>query len=327
MDPVSVSTPLHGVCRCRDALAAQLLLDRGADVNARDSIGRTPLHAAAYSDHMDTVVLLVDRGADVNARDSNGDTPLHAAAYSRCGNDLVATLLLDRGADVNATGSIGRTPLHAAAVSRCGNVLVAKLLLDRGADMESRDSRGNTPLECAGDGGGSQGGNGVFHLLRNALARRASGLGEDRIETLRRTVLETRVATLALERDYFMSGQRLCEAEDDLRLAEEEANAARRKTRFIEDLDNECFVCLEKFSKTVGTPSFNVVSFPCRCTGNARMVHLHCWAQFPEGEEKCGNCSSATHLVDEAGNNMHVTVRRGERTLTPTRFRGSLRTF
>jgi uncharacterized protein len=63
-----------------DALAAaQVLLDAGAAVNARDRNGRSALHAAAAQGYSDVVKLLVERGADIGAKDADGVTPVDAA--------------------------------------------------------------------------------------------------------------------------------------------------------------------------------------------------------------------------------------------------------
>jgi ankyrin repeat protein len=58
----------------------QLLLDRGADVDARDFLGATPLGWAALRGHKNVAALLLARGALVNARALSGKTPLHLAA-------------------------------------------------------------------------------------------------------------------------------------------------------------------------------------------------------------------------------------------------------
>ena len=55
---------------------AALLVERGADVNAATSDGRTALMRASYGGHTETAALLVERGADVNAATSNGETAL-----------------------------------------------------------------------------------------------------------------------------------------------------------------------------------------------------------------------------------------------------------
>jgi ankyrin repeat protein len=119
----------------------RLLVDRGADVKARDREGETPLHVASRLGHSFAIRLLLDRGADPHARNKKGATPLLLAAET---SEPVVRPLLDRGADVMATDRAGRTPLHAACKWGFDNVI--RLLLDRGADPTARDADGRTPL-------------------------------------------------------------------------------------------------------------------------------------------------------------------------------------
>lgn len=96
--------------------------------------GWTSLHLAAFFGHRETAGLLLDRGADVNARSRNlkfarENTPLHAAA-ANC-QTKTAELLLDRGAEINARDGSGITPLALAAGTK--NDILMILLLERGA--------------------------------------------------------------------------------------------------------------------------------------------------------------------------------------------------
>lgn len=56
--------------------AARLLLDHGADINARGSSGVTPLMTAASRGHVESVRLLLDRGADRQLQNSSGQSAL-----------------------------------------------------------------------------------------------------------------------------------------------------------------------------------------------------------------------------------------------------------
>ena len=77
-----------------------------ADVNARNEYGGTSLMAAAYVS-TEIVKLLLDAGADANARAQDGITALMLAAMS--GNAETVSLLLDAGADASVIDAVGKT--------------------------------------------------------------------------------------------------------------------------------------------------------------------------------------------------------------------------
>lgn len=139
-------TALHRAARNPNPAVAELLLDRGADLNLPDKLGNTPLHRAGFNEEPAVAAALLDRGANLGARETFGDTVLHNAA--RNPNPAVLELLLDRGADIKAVDQFGNTALHEAAAAN-GNPAVVALLLDRGADLGARDEGGRTPLHEA----------------------------------------------------------------------------------------------------------------------------------------------------------------------------------
>ena len=114
----------------------------------RGENGTTPLIAAALAGDVREVRSLLERGANVKARDNFHRTPLIAAAanWSGCDPDLVK-LLLDHGADVNAQNRGGWTAL-AEAVWK-GYVDVVALLLSRGASVGIRAKDGRSALGMA----------------------------------------------------------------------------------------------------------------------------------------------------------------------------------
>jgi ankyrin repeat protein len=126
-------------------------------VHAREFYGRTPLHYASLHGHHQVVQLLLDRGADVDAQDRFGHTPLHLVSqdvdFPRLGFDIAAIkttcmLLLDSGAGVNRRDGNGQTPLHLATM--CGCCAIVQLLLGRGAAVvDAQDKQHSTALHQA----------------------------------------------------------------------------------------------------------------------------------------------------------------------------------
>lgn len=84
--------------------AMRTLIGRGAAINRP---GWTPLHYAASGGDVPAVKLLLERGAEIDARAPNGNTPLMMAAAF--GLIDVADFLLGQGADAAAVNKAGRT--------------------------------------------------------------------------------------------------------------------------------------------------------------------------------------------------------------------------
>ncbi len=160
-------TALHTCARTGRPEAAKLLIAGGASVDPPESWrGQTPLMWAAAEGHADMVRLLVEAGADVNARSTvvtwerqrtdeprdkwlppGGLTPLLLAA--REGRVAAASALLDAGADVNVVDPDRHTALIIALIN--GHFDVAGVLIDRGADVNMEDKVGRTALMAAVD--------------------------------------------------------------------------------------------------------------------------------------------------------------------------------
>jgi ankyrin repeat protein len=122
------------------------LSNRAAIVHSRTLWGDTALHLAVRSGESNMVTLLLEAGADVNAKGDSGVTALHLAAFN--GNMQIAEALLKAGSEVNAVGfRHNDTPLHVAALH--GHANVVKLLLAYGADANAENMLHKTPLQLA----------------------------------------------------------------------------------------------------------------------------------------------------------------------------------
>lgn len=96
----------------------ELLLAKGADVNAKDYEGKTPLRNAASKGHIELVKMLINAGADVNIMSIKGRTALHKAMnpYMKYQNENIEVikLLLENGANTLIIDKDGNTPIMLA---------------------------------------------------------------------------------------------------------------------------------------------------------------------------------------------------------------------
>lgn len=137
---------------------------RGAEAFAADHLfmlvctqSWTALHAAALKGRVEIIQLLLDRGANMEASDEFGGTPLLYACGTPIhpgGDENAAKTLIVRGANVNArylaTGPpliAGSSALHCAAAS--GKTGVVQALIAAGAKVNAVDQLGRTPLDVA----------------------------------------------------------------------------------------------------------------------------------------------------------------------------------
>ena len=156
-------------CAKGDTPLVTLLLQRGADVNARHAHGAAALCLAALGAHLPIVEKLLDQGANVNLADANGRTPLLLAAMGRVQSAVdIVNLLLDRGADGHHQDEEGNTALMLAVFGPPAppwpqreegpqretemidpQVQLVKSLIKKGADVKAMNKAGETALSLA----------------------------------------------------------------------------------------------------------------------------------------------------------------------------------
>ncbi|PNI38269.1 MYO16 isoform 5 [Pan troglodytes] len=166
---------LHLCARYDNAFIAEILIDRGVNVNHQDEDFWTPMHIACACDNPDIVLLLVLAGANVLLQDVNGNIPLDYAVEGTESSSILLTYLDENGVDltslrqmklqrpmsmltdvkhflssggnVNEKNDEGVTLLHMACAS--GYKEVVSLILEHGGDLNIVDDQYWTPLHLA----------------------------------------------------------------------------------------------------------------------------------------------------------------------------------
>ncbi|KAI6316979.1 hypothetical protein MCOR29_006529 [Pyricularia oryzae] len=136
--------PLYHAVRTGNAELVTLLLHRGAEVNAKSSMGQSHLVEVVQGGNVDMMHLLLSHGGDPNARDVTGRALLVHAVNA--GNLEMARQLLVHGADANIRDYTGQAVLNLAATSIPMRMEHVTLLLDHGADANVRDLTGQPLL-------------------------------------------------------------------------------------------------------------------------------------------------------------------------------------
>ncbi|XP_051565407.1 unconventional myosin-XVI-like isoform X1 [Myxocyprinus asiaticus] len=183
---------LHLCARHDNVFAAEVLIEKGLNVNQQDEDLWTALHVACACDHADMVLLLLLAGVNVLLQDVNGNIPLDYATegtetsyilirhLEENGVDMSSMhqmktqrsstmlsdirLLLSSGGTVNQRNDDGVTLLHIACAS--GYKEVVSMLLENGADVQVSDNSFWTPLHLAAKYGQT-------HIVRQLLKHKA----------------------------------------------------------------------------------------------------------------------------------------------------------
>ncbi|KAJ3499726.1 hypothetical protein NLG97_g98 [Lecanicillium saksenae] len=124
-----------------------LLLSKGStDVNAKDKYGASPLHCVKYENKKapNVIKLLIERGADISAKNNQGQTALHLACSEPCLRSFIA--LVKQGADTAAIDLEGQNVVHYAA--HAGNTKLVKVLAQKWPPtlVAARDKHGRNAL-------------------------------------------------------------------------------------------------------------------------------------------------------------------------------------
>ena len=143
-------SPIHRAAENGDVTSIKRELDSGVSVDlptlnvAYTSDGTTPLMLACNHGQDEVVELLIEKGANIMARNSDGGIALHDSVYRDSDSTL---LLLKAGATIDTQSTNGLTPLMIAAMY--GPLSQVEVLLAAGADLHLKDDEGNSALDWA----------------------------------------------------------------------------------------------------------------------------------------------------------------------------------
>lgn len=139
-DRLGGHSPLWFACRNGNLEMVKLFLSNAADLEFSSPVSLISI--ASYHGRTEIVRLLLDKGIDVNCKDSHGQTALISAAQGAATE--VAKLLVERGADVNAESIHGATALIYACDKN--DISVARFLLESGANPNVKAAYGDSPM-------------------------------------------------------------------------------------------------------------------------------------------------------------------------------------
>ncbi|KAI1420286.1 ankyrin, partial [Xylaria sp. FL1777] len=193
----SKQTALTLASSCGYGEIVSLLIEKGANTDARDIYDGPPLLRAVDENALECVRVLVEHGADHSFKDFHGRGILHGCAINARGTIMRYLLKNLTDLDPNAQGDGGETPLHDAV--RRNAEAVVRVLLEYGARTDIEDAHGKTPLRLARD----QDLDRLFDLLRKARLKEIEAGGEPGDEDIDLSKHPKRTNTLAV--DYNIS--------------------------------------------------------------------------------------------------------------------------
>lgn len=138
----------HRALQAGDQELIDLFVRSNFNIHVADEDGTPPLIYALRKGYTVVAKILLDAGADINARDKLGLTPLLiACGKTTHGYKAIAETLIKKGAFINVRDTLGFTPLLLSLSG--GSIALATLLIERGADVLARTRKGQTALSLA----------------------------------------------------------------------------------------------------------------------------------------------------------------------------------
>ena len=136
-------------CERNNLAKVKDILERGADINEKNSSGNTALILASINGYTDTARMLIEKGIRLDEKNNFGFTALIWSSAN--GHEDIAQMLIDKGATLDEKIDGGNTAL--ILVCCYCYTEIARMLIDAGANLDEKDNDGRTALDNARENG------------------------------------------------------------------------------------------------------------------------------------------------------------------------------
>uniref|UniRef100_A0A7N8XXS4 non-specific serine/threonine protein kinase n=1 Tax=Mastacembelus armatus TaxID=205130 RepID=A0A7N8XXS4_9TELE len=183
--------PLLIAAGCGNIQIIEVLMRKGADIQAHDKSGANAIYYAARHGHVETLKFLHEKKCPLDVQDKSGETALHVAA--RYGNVDVVSYLCSIRANPDLADREQETPLHCAAWH--GYSAVSRALCQAGCHVDAKNREGESPLLTASA-------RGFVDIVECLVEHRANLEATDKVINLHSH--NTQIFQLSKTRCYFM---------------------------------------------------------------------------------------------------------------------------
>ncbi|XP_031780110.1 ankyrin-3-like [Nasonia vitripennis] len=146
--PLNYYLQFSGSARTPSLAIVEILLKKGASVEAKNTHGVAPVHAAMNFQSKDIITKLLERIDNADLRDNYGCSLLHGLVDNKwlLSNEAleIAEMILIKNPTIDLYVQNGWTPLHRAVIRRHSELV--QFLLEQGADVNALTESGDTSL-------------------------------------------------------------------------------------------------------------------------------------------------------------------------------------
>ncbi len=143
-----IKREIHHVFSKRNDEIVKFFIDLGFNLELKHK-GTKPIHFLCKNENkitLDTFKRLIDKGIDLESKDSEGNKPIHYLCHNYEISANILKIFIDKGIDLESKDSDDNKPIHILCMYSHTTVDTFKIFIDKGIDLESRNSNGYKPI-------------------------------------------------------------------------------------------------------------------------------------------------------------------------------------